>query len=303
MELYRKYRPKRFKDIIGQPEAVKVLESKLKTGEVPHVMLFTGPSGCGKTTFAYVMRDKLGCHPQDFCEINAANARGVDTVRQIDQHKGLAPRSGKCRIWLLDECQMLTKEAQSALLKMLEDTPSHVYFMLATTDPHKLLATIKTRCTEIRVKALTPTEMGLVLTEVLSKVGKTVSSEVTERIVEAADGSARKALVLLDQILALDDEEEQLACVLNSDARQQGIAIARALFDRRTQWAEMAKLIKSVDEEPETIRRIILGYCSTILLSKKDERAYAIIQIFRDHWYDCGKAGLVASCYDVLTGK
>src|SRR5690606_3369465 len=110
-------------------------------GDIPHAMLFTGPSGCGKTTLARILRVKLRCSDNDFQEINAADFRGIDSIRSMRQQVGAAPLGGDSRIWLIDEAHSMTADAQNAFLKLLEDTPRHVYFFLATTDPQKLKKT------------------------------------------------------------------------------------------------------------------------------------------------------------------
>lgn len=309
MELHRKRRPKLFKQVVGQPDAVRVLEDMLRRKEVPHAMLFTGPSGCGKTTLASIMQKKLECGPMDFTDLNAADSRGIEMVRDIRARMGLSPVSGKCRIWLIDECHALTKDAQSALLKMLEDTPSHVYFMLATTDPNKLLKTIITRCTEIRVKSISdPLLYSMLQTAWLEESGRLKPSaeweDVVNKIVEVAEGSARKALVLLHAVMGLETQEQQLEAILSSDAKRQAYELARALLNPRTKWYDIAKIVKGIEEEPETVRRIILSYVSNVALGGKNlNRAMAILNAFRDHWFDCGRAGILIACHDVLSSK
>ena len=156
MELYKKYRPKNFKRIVGQPTITEQLTSMTRSNQFPHSSLFSGPSGCGKTTLARIMRNKLDCGDQDFQEVNCADFRGIDMVRDIRNRMNLAPIGGECRVWLIDEAHQLSSQAQNAFLKILEDTPSHVYFMLATTDPQKLIPTIRTRCAEFKVSSLNP---------------------------------------------------------------------------------------------------------------------------------------------------
>jgi len=141
VELYRKYRPTKFSQVLGQREAIATLANMGKRRAVPHCLLFTGPSGVGKTTLIRILREKLGCKEHDYVEINAAEARGIDTIRDIQRRLTLSPLSGRCRVWAIDECHRLTTDAQSALLKILEDTPPTAYFMLATTEPNKLLTT------------------------------------------------------------------------------------------------------------------------------------------------------------------
>jgi DNA polymerase III gamma/tau subunit len=307
MELYRKYRPTDFDSIIGQPEAVKVLKQMEKRKAFPHAIMLTGASGCGKTTIARIIRSKLNCGEMDWNELNCADFRGIDMIRDIRSRYMIAPVSS-CRIWLIDEAHQLTKDAQNGFLKMLEDTPKHVYFMLATTDPGKLLRTIQTRCTEIKVKPLTPTQLASLVASVVQKEVDSKDyppDEVIEKIAELAEGSARKALVLLEQVLYLDTADEQIDALEKSDYKSQSIELCRCLINPRAKFADAAKILKGLEEEPETIRRMILGYFTNVLLSggKMAGRAYMVVQAFRDNFFDCGKAGLAAACYEILEQK
>jgi DNA polymerase III gamma/tau subunit len=305
IEYHLKHRPTLLKEIVGQPEAVRVMVSLIKEDKIPHVTLFTGPSGCGKTTAARILKDKLGCAEHDFTEVNCAEARGIDMVRDIKSRMGMAPIGGKCRVWLLDEVGKLTGDAQSAILKILEDTPSHVYFMLATTDPQKLLKTIHTRCTEIKFKSVEGKDLKVLLQRVLTLEGKSVTDQVVERIIEVSEGSPRKALVILNGIVDLKSEDEQLDSILSNDVKKVGFDLAKMLMDRKTKWKDIANLLLQVDEEPEAVRRVVLGYASSALLKGWGDqgRAYLIIQIFRDDFFSCGKPGLVGSCYEIFGDK
>ena len=201
-------------------------------------------------------------------------------------------------------CHALTKDAQNAFLKMLEDTPKHVYFMLCTTEPSKLLKTIVTRCTEVKCKELGQTALADVVQSVCKAADISISAEVLERITDVAAGSARKAVVLLNQIVDVTDEEEQLRMVSAGDFKAQGIEIARALFNKSTSWQQMAKILKGVDEEPEGLRHMVMSYCSAILLNGKDDpRAFLILDVFLKPFYENKKNGLVAACYEVISSK
>lgn len=305
-ELCRTHRPTTFKDVVGQPEAVKVLTGLLKKPEkFPHAILLSGPSGCGKTTIARIIRRKINCAKIDFAELDCADFRGIETVREVRRRLSLQPLGGDSRLWLIDEAHKLTNDAQTALLKNLEEPPAHAYFIIATTDPQKLISTIHTRVTHITLRAIGPKDMAALIARVLKAEGAKLSEEVVERLVDASEGSARKALVILHQIIEIEDEEDQLEAISRSDASRQAIEIARALF-RKAPWGEVAKILKGLkDEEPESLRHLILGYATTILLSggKQSSRAAMIIDTFRDNWYDCKRAGLVASCYEVTVSK
>jgi len=275
----------------------------LKKG-LPHALLFTGPSGCGKTTLARVLKNKLRCSDHDFKEMNCADFRGIDMVRDIRASVNLAPMNGECRIWLIDECHELTKNAQNAFLKLLEDTPRHVYFFLATTDPGKLLKTIITRCSQIKVALVPDRELSKHLETIIKAETKTVPGDVLEKIVETAEGSVRKALVLLDQVIGMDNEKEQLSVIQRAEAEREGIAVARALMNPRIRWPEMAKVLKETTEEPETIRWIVLGYMRSVLLGggKLAPRAAGIIEEFSEPFYNSKAAGLTFACYSIICG-
>jgi len=303
MELYRKHRPRDFDGIVGQQAAVTMLEDMLGRNELPHVLLFSGPSGCGKTTLARILRRKLQCSAVDFHEVNAAKDRGIDLVRQISSHMGLAPLAGDCRIWLIDEAAQMTPQAQDSFLKILEDTPQHVYFMLATTDPHKLKRTIITRSTELKVQALTVPQLLGLLAVVAGREGFEMSDEVADAIAAAADGSARKALVLLHQVAGIGDEDERLEAVARADAKARGDELCRTMMRPRCGWADLAKILGDADEEPETLRRMVLGYMTKVALNGKGaavERAAWAIECFRDDVFASGLAGVVAACWEFL---
>jgi len=298
-ELYKKLRPADWSEVRGQPAAVALLGAMVRDRNVPHALLFCGPSGCGKTTLARILRRKIGCHDAGFYEINSADFRGIDSIRDIRQRMYVAPLSGRCHVWLIDEAHQLTKDAQSSFLKMLEDTPKHVYFMLATTDPAKLLPTIRSRCTEVKLGLVQANEMMGLLRETCTTEGLDVDTPVLEKIVEVAEGGARKAMVMLEQV-AMFPEAQRMAAVERFDHKQEGIAIARALFDSKTNWKAIAALLKTCEEEPETVRYIVLGYASAILLNSGNPYAATVINEFGTNFYDSKKAGLVSACYHAI---
>lgn len=303
-ELYKKYRPKSLGQIIGQKNAVAVLDKCIKHKKIPHAMLLTGPSGVGKTTIARILKKELNCSKQDFNEINCADFKGIDTIREIRTRMNQAPINGDCRMWLIDESHKLTGDAQNAFLKMLEDTPSHIYFILATTEPQKLLKTIRTRCTELALKPLTDAEISNLITDVAKQEKFTFSKDVSDKIIECSFGSARQALVHLDKISKLKDEQEMIDAVQPSSTEMQAINIARALFNYKTKWPEMAKILKEAEgEDPEGIRYLVLAYAKSILLNRGNHRAFVMIECFRDNFYDSKFAGLCAACFEVFNQK
>jgi len=299
--LYQRYRPSTFKEVLGQPEVVNTLRKHLQVGTTPHAILFTGPSGCGKTTLARILRRALECDDVDFVEVNAADYRGIDMVRDIRQRVSMSPMAGATRVWLIDEVAQLTSAAQDSFLKLLEDPPRHVYFLLATTDPQKLKNTIITRCEEIKVKALSVKALERLVIQTIDAEEVTITGEVVDKIVDIADGSARKALVLLSQVIGEEDEEKQLRMLGQADSKQQAIDLCRLMLAGGS-WVKVAKVLKEIGDEPEQVRYMVLGYMRTVLLGggAKSERAAEVIDRFQDNFYDSKAAGLALACWDVL---
>jgi len=305
-EFYKKYRPKTLDQIVGQKNAVLVLGKYIKHKNIPHTLLLTGPSGIGKTTIARILKRELNCSKQDFNEINCADFKGIDTVRDIRTRMNQAPINGDCRIWLIDEAHKLTGDAQNAFLKILEDTPNHIYFILATTEPQKLLKTIRTRCTEFALKPLSDIEIDELIKRTAKLEEIKFSQKITDKIIECSFGSARQALVSLDKISKLKNEKEMLDAIQPSNTEAQAINIARALFNYKTKWSDMAKILKDTEgEDPEGIRYLILSYAKSVLLNSNsgNQRAFVVIEHFRDNFYDSRFAGLCAACFEVFNQK
>jgi len=289
------------KDFVGNEKTVQSLRSLMEREEMPHTLLFTGPSGCGKTTLARIVAARLKVGQFDFVENNAADFRGIDSVRDILRQMTLSPMSGPCRVWLLDECHQLSKDAQHALLKALEDTPAHVWFILATTDPEKLLPTIKTRCVTFDVKPLDDKTMGRLLINVGTAEGVALSQEVIDQIIQDSLGSARMALTILDKIINMDPADMLEAAKQQAANQNETIELCRALMAKRP-WRDVARIIKGIDQEPEQVRRAVLGYASAILLSKDNGQAYLLLDAFQKNFFDTGKAGLVMAAYQTING-
>jgi len=306
--LYQAYRPRTFDEVVGNKEAIRTLESFIKRdrSEVPHAFLFSGPSGCGKTTLARILAKKLGCSDANFVEIDSADFRGIDTIREIRRQMRLAPvGGGSCRVWLIDECHKLTGDAQSALLKALEDTPSHVYFLLATTDPEKLIKTVRNRCTTIIVSSLTEKQLISLMDEICQEEKKKVPEDILKLIAKNALGSARASLVALDQVIDLDKKEMANAINDNMARESKTLELCQAIFNG-AQWTSVQGILNGLrDEDPESVRRSVLGYSCSVLLgnsTKKQAFAMDVIDVFWDSLYNTGFPGLVKMCYDICRG-
>jgi len=302
-EFYRKHRPKTFADILGQEGAVSTLEKKAKTNSIPHAILLHGPYGTGKTSIARVLARVLKCSKYDFQEKNTADYRGIDSIREIRATVNQAPIDGDCRVWLLDETHKCTGDAQNAMLKLLEDPPDHAYFILATTEPQKLIEGIKQRCLCLKLNPIPIEQLIHIVKRVCKKEKITLSSDVLDKLTEYAAGSAREALQILDRIYQLDLEKQQLKAIEKTSVTTQTILIARSLMNTKTKWRDITPILKELEnEDAEQIRYLILGYAKTVLLNKDNPRAFRMIEAFRDNFYDSKFSGIISACYEILQG-
>lgn len=220
--LYRKYRPRVFADVVGQPQVTVTLKNELMRGRISHAYLFTGSRGTGKTTCAKILARAVNClRPVDgdpcgeceICrgledgslldvmEIDAASNNGVENVRAIIEETSFTPARAKYRVYIIDEVHMLSPAAFNALLKTLEEPPAHVVFILATTEVHKLLPTILSRCQRFDFHRIDPELMAARLEQVSGLEGAQLDQEAALLIARTADGALRDALSLLDQCL------------------------------------------------------------------------------------------------------
>lgn len=301
MTLYLQYRPNTFDDVIGNSDVVDILKNQLREQSISHSLLFHGPTGCGKTTLGRIVANQLGAKGNDLREIDSADFRGIDTIREIRKQSAYKPLEGPCRVWILDECHKMTGDAQTALLKALEDTPSHVYYILCTTEPQKLLPTIRGRCAQYQVSLLTDREMRTLLKKVVKAEGESLTKEVYSAIIQDSLGHPRNALQILGQVLAAEPEKRIKVAFQAAEKQSATIELCRALLYGES-WKEIASILSGLKEEdPESIRRAVLGYCQAVLLGNKPEPvAAAIMQEFIEPFYNTGFPGLVFACYSVF---
>ncbi len=303
MPLHTDFRPGTLDEVYGNRSIKISLESIFaREKDRPHAYLFHGPSGTGKTTFGRIIASLLKCSSDDLIEYNTANMRGIDTVREIDNNCKYAPMTGKVKVYILDEIHKTTGEFQNALLKLLEDPPSHVYFILCTTDPDKLLKTIHTRCTSYQTKLLLLNEMENLLKDILISEGiEDFPKNVLNEIIRVSEGCARQALVILDQVIDISDETTALESVIAFTGEATAIIdICRLLVTNKDsgKWATIRTMLKIVEAEPEAVRRSILGYLTSVLLNNdKNDRIAEILGCFTDSWYNSGKGGMVQAIY------
>jgi DNA polymerase III gamma/tau subunit len=289
---------------------IESIQSLLERENPPTTYLFTGPGGTGKTTIARILAAELGCYPSDFKEINASDDTGIDSIRKLREQLQYAPLSGEVKVILLDEAHMLSKNSQEALLKMLEEPPPYVRFMICTTNPESLKPTFKRRCHQYELSLLKPPEILHLIKAILRKEKKDIKKfpqSVAELIVDIADGSAGQALKLLDMVIDMTDAKKMLEILNNigiSSTNKEVIDLCRLLIDQKmnnkTRWMRMSELLKELKTDGENARRPILGYLEKVLLNSSledGERIAGIMANFSDNYFNSGKAGLVMSCY------
>lgn len=301
MNLYRKIRPDKWDDVVGNKANVDQLKSFISDENRPHCFLFTGDSGCGKTTLARILATELGVNELSLVEKNMADDRGIDGMREIIEKMRYKPVDGGNVVYMLDEFHMATKEAQSAMLKPFEDTPGHVYFMLCTTDPQKVLKTIKTRSTIIDVEPVEFKSLFRYLLKVSKEEGFNVPNTILKKIAENSD-SIRGAIVQLEQVCGISDEEEQLKLVSSISEEDPDVReLCQALL--KCNWKNCVSVLKTLRTnkmDSEKIRYAVLGYMTSVVLNGGNDIASFCLDIFGENTYDSKFAGIVSYCYEVI---
>ncbi len=303
LPLYRKYRPQTFYDLIGQENIVKSLSNAIELGKISHAYLLCGPRGTGKTSSARILAKSLNCSegptlkpcgkcpsciditnstPIDVIEIDAASNRKVEDARNILEKIQFVPVNGKYKIYIIDEVHMLTTEAFNTLLKTLEEPPENVIFILATTEPHKVLETIISRCQRFDFRRITTEDIIKHLETIAQKEKINISAEALAVIARSSAGGMRDSLALLDQLsvmdakkeITADDVNEMLgrlsfdtlfdlsACILNSDSQA-----AIILLD---------KIYNNGNEPYQIISNLILYFRNMLIVKNCSERNIAI---------------------------
>jgi len=227
LSLYRKYRSQSLDEVIGQDHIVQTLKNALAHDKVAHAYLFTGPRGTGKTSVARILAQGLELDPLDVIEIDAASHRGIDEVRALREQVQFQPAAGDKKIYILDEVHMLTKEAFNALLKTLEEPPAFVYFVLCTTEPHKLPVTIISRTQRFDFLPGTTGSIEVLLRRVLSAEKREFPDEVIQLIARRAHGGYRDALSLLEHVLELPESDSFLEDVHHALGVVLGVEVER----------------------------------------------------------------------------
>lgn len=241
LALYRKYRPHDFKEVRDQDHIVSVLEAAVKKKSYPHAILFSGPRGTGKTTLARIFARAIGTAETDIYEIDAASNRGIDDIRALREAVHTLPYQSEKKVYIIDEVHMLTKDAFNALLKTLEEPPSHIVFILATTEEDKLLETVKSRCQIFRLHAPSRAVLKETVMDVAKQEKLKLDPDAAELIAIAGDGSFRDALGVLQKVMIASGdnkvEADEVAVIIGAPKKGLLMKLVTALSDKKAEEA------------------------------------------------------------------
>lgn len=290
--LYRKWRPQGFDSLVGQEAVRTALTNALETGRIAHAYLFAGPRGTGKTSTAKILAKAVNCEhgptpnpcnkcqncvrindgtSMDVFEIDAASNRGIDEIRDLREKVAFAPVNGRYKVYIIDEVHMLTTEAFNALLKTLEEPPPHVIFILATTEPHKIPATIHSRCQRFDFKRVTDSDIVKRLREVADGSGIAADDDALQLIAVQADGGMRDALSLLDQcgVMAERVSAETVRSVLGIVGREALRELVKAVGEGNVpKTLELLEALLAGGKDVKQIITELAEYLRAVLLYK-----------------------------------
>lgn len=302
--LYQEVRPTKLEHIFGNDSIVAGLKKVVKSHpkDRPHALLLHGPSGCGKTTIARILASEFGCGKLSLFEVNAANTRGIETIRDVSKRALLRPLDGEASVFILDESHQLTQAAQQGLLKAIEDCPIHIYFIFCTTEPDNIIKTIRNRCAKYQVSVLGKRELYSLLSDVTDTHGFGVSDEVLEAIAEICDGSPRAALVELEKVMDLESIDDQFDILQAEDENTNKIwdltdKLLMSPAKRKSHWKDILNILDSLEGDSEGIRKAMLSSLSKYILRCDDqeiaEDVAKLMRIFSVSTYYGGKPQLV----------
>jgi len=271
--LYRKYRPQTFADVRGQEPIVAALEGAIRSGRIPHALLFTGSRGTGKTSIARIFATAAGASAIDTYEIDAASNRGIDDIRQLREAVHTLPYESPRKVYIIDEVHMLTKEAFNALLKTLEEPPAHVVFILATTEPEKLLETITSRCQVFRFRAPTRVILREHVQKVATREGFSLGDDAADLIALAADGSFRDALGTTEKVMmaaeGTEADADLVASIIGAPRSALVSDVVRALHEQNAA-AALSAIAEAVAQhvDMQLFARLLLERVRAVLLAR-----------------------------------
>lgn len=302
MELYNQVRPQKWEEVVGNKDTIQALKNEFEKEHPAQVFLFHGDSGCGKSTVARIACNVLDISDLDLEVKNIADLRGIDAARDIINRCKFVPFGGNKRAFIIEEIHKATNEWQNAMLETLEHAPENTYFFLCTTEPNKLLKAVRTRCSEYKFQSLKPKDIMTVLKQGAEEAEITVDPEILSEISNNSEGSPRTALKLLAKVQDIEDVDTAIDLILEGaeEATPDIRALCQALL-KGEGWSIVKKILKSLKtEDPEKIRRAVLGYMSAVLLNSKNGKAAIILEEFAEPFWNEGFPGVVRASYTVI---
>lgn len=302
---HTKYRPTGFEDVLGQRGVVRAVEESLNS-ESTHAFLFSGPSGVGKTTLARIIAAEVGCDSRNLIEIDAATHTGIDAMRDVAstlQYSALG--GGGVRVLVVDECHALSKPAWQSLLKVLEEPPDDVYWVLCTTEVSKVIPTIRNRCQCYELAEVGFDDLLELLTHVADEEKLDVGTKVLQYLSRSADGSPRKAISNLGMCSTCKNVVEAKELVQKVVEGSDVAALCRAMLKPGFTWQKAMKLVKPLkDMNPESTRLAVAGYMTVVVMSAKTDKSVAaalnILEAFADPYPYGGVYPLLLSIGEVV---
>jgi len=325
--LARAYRPKRFADVVGQPAALQTLRNALRKATIANAYLFSGSRGVGKTTLARLFAKALNClnltsenepccqcascldiasgQALDVIEIDGASNRGIDDIRKINETVGFAPSYGKYKIYIIDEVHMLTKEAFNALLKTLEEPPERAKFFFATTEPHKVLPTILSRCQRFDLGRISVEQIRNKLQQIAGDLNRAVEAEGLELLAHAADGSLRDAESMFDQILCFANgvvTAVDVQNVLGLAPRELLFSLDRAFSDYKLSFAFelVEQLFQQGKQFGHFLEQLVEHYRHVTVVKTLGPDALHLSSELKLKYAEAGKLYTQAQCLTIL---
>lgn len=325
ISLYRKWRPQTFAEVVGQRPVTTTLTNALSSGRLVHAYLFSGPRGTGKTSTARILAKAMNCvegptaapcneceacrsisegTAMDVIEIDAASNRKIDEIRDLLDKIPYAPTSLRSKVYIIDEVHQLTAEASSALLKTLEEPPGHVVFVLATTEPHKLLPTIVSRCQRYDFSQVSAADMVRLLEHIATSEGIDVETEALAMIAKSAHGSVRDAVGVMDQISNLHDglvTRQQLSELLGEVESELLFEAVDMLAERDTPGS-LGLIARVVDggKDPRRFVEALIGHLRNVFLIQNASSPGEIVDATTDHFKRLSEQSETLSRHEVI---
>lgn len=319
--LYRTYRPSRFDEVVGQEYIVKILKNTIKNKRIAHAYLFAGPRGTGKTTIAKLFAKAINCedfneeacdncpsclafkennHP-DIIELDAASNNSVDDIREIIEQVPYSPIVGKYKVYIIDEVHMLSSSAFNALLKTLEEPPAHVVFILATTDPQKIIPTVLSRCQRYNFSKISNLNMEKKMVEILNKEHLQYEDKALDEVAMLAEGGMRDALSILEQILSYNNDGiflEDVQRIFGLSTKEEKVELLIKIHNDLTGSINLLRQMYDSGIDPKRLCIDLLEIIKESLIYSDDQNETLLNKLSK---FDCMNILDVVSVNDLLS--